>query len=295
MQKSLSLVLLLLVTAILSAGCITDITVGEDCYHGVCTGCDAQICEDGCCIEGRCVAPSVMACGIEGEECFDCTDIGDVCSSEGECLCGGIPCAEGEHCEDGECRCGLRESCGLSGRCIDGQCRCGANRGCIPGQRCEGGACLCDALSCQGCCWGGVTCQPEPSVDACGLNGAECGICLANEACLFGECRCGEGPGCPTERADICLEELACRCGAGPACGEGSVCIDGRCECSPETCAWGCCQEGVCRESTSETCGLGGLPCRDCTTNGSVCLQTGCFCGDVLCPPPDNCVDETCI
>lgn len=285
-----------LLVLLLMTGCTNTFSVGEECYRGVCTGCNAELCEDGCCSDGRCIAPSPSACGTDGEECIDCGSFGNTCSDSGECFCGLSICNQNERCEDGECRCGGRLGCGNTGRCVDGGCRCGGESACDYGQRCEGGECLCDALSCPGCCWGDVTCQREPSDDACGLGGENCKVCLSGESCHRGDCLCGDGPGCSPATADHCTVTSACLCGSAPACSSGLFCIDGRCECTPESCPNGCCHPGACFENSVETCGTGGRPCVQCESIGDQCTGRGeCLCGGLPgCLPIFECVDGSC-
>ena len=72
----------------------------EICVAGVCLGCYAETCPDGCCLGGLCHTSSFLSCGLGGETCQVCDPTAaDACSGEGRCTCAGdLACDSGQIC-----------------------------------------------------------------------------------------------------------------------------------------------------------------------------------------------------
>jgi hypothetical protein len=180
--------------------------------------CTPQNCP-GCCIGGTCLPGTTReSCGINGGQCVDCSQGGDVCLN-GQCVCTGESCPTG-CCDagpghEGVCLPGTSaDSCGTNGAlcatcgsgqvchdqqcctpdCTDAQCGsdgCGGNCGsCQVDQECTpNGICVCTEQSCSGCCdSSGVTCEPGTSVGACGMGGQLCMTCGSGQACQNQQC-----------------------------------------------------------------------------------------------------------
>jgi hypothetical protein len=117
----------------------------------------------------------VLLCGIH--LLAGCPDIEPPCSPE---TCSGC-------CMGGVCQAGVTTTgCGNGGtECV--QCGtgfiCGAEQQCVANQ--PG---TCDASNCAGCCIGS-TCVEAPTKSACGIGGAACTQCAANNICnTEGQC-----------------------------------------------------------------------------------------------------------
>lgn len=274
----------------------SECAAGDTCDGGVCSGCNATTCPDGCCSGSTCNPMGIDSCGIGGAACSPCDMLRADRCIDGACLCGdGDVCATGQRCVAGLCICDqtscpagccdgtdcqirTAETCGVAGStCVacssdiangcaaTGTCQCGAGPACGPGQRCLGGNCVCDSTSCtDGCCDGNV-CRVS-SLAACGPTGGACGTCdpLTADACTSGACTCGSGAACD----------------AGQRC-EGGVCI-----CDGISCD-GCCNGDTCETGDSSTaCGAGGATCESCggaACSGGVCAS----CNATTCP--DGC------
>ena len=136
---------------------------------------------------------------------------------------------------------------------------------------------VCDPTTCDtGCCDSTGTCILNGGDDFCGIRGARCQECMG--ACLGGRCECPAG-----------LELL-----------------NGKCVCTPRSCADGCCvteqtfstTTQQCRrgsmQSTS-TCGVSGQSCMTCVSgalcvSGRCCTSVGSECSSSLaCCSPFRC------
>jgi hypothetical protein len=129
------------------------------------------------------------------------------------------------------------------------------NAPCAVGQECMGGMCQCTPNSCpKGCCQANAC--VVPNANACGLAGMPCVACLAPPAdsCNAGMCGCGNGPPCPI----------------------GQECQMGKCACTPQSCANGCCDgNGACLQNVN-ACGINGNACMPCPM-GTMCVNGACL------------------
>ncbi|HEX5750835.1 MAG TPA: hypothetical protein VFZ09_31715 [Archangium sp.] len=123
-----------------------------------CLGCT------GCCDNGVCTSASPETCGAGGNSCVACDPRqADTCDARGVCVCGANPA-----CSD------LTVD-----RCVGGQCKCGSSGPCAQGQECVQGTCRCTPNSCAGCCANNV-CEPGNLKDKCGKGGEACRKCNKN-------------------------------------------------------------------------------------------------------------------
>lgn len=132
----------------------------------------------GCCNSGQCLGSSVAACGSGGVGCFPCDPIlADRCSANGACTCGtGVQCQRvfgADRCDNGKCVCGNTTS------------------PCAPGQECINGVCRCSENSCPGCCDSLNACKVGNSNTACGAGGVSCRPCDAGQICSNFRCEPG--------------------------------------------------------------------------------------------------------
>ncbi|MBL8921885.1 MAG: hypothetical protein JNJ54_23745 [Myxococcaceae bacterium] len=152
---------------------------------------------------------------------------------------------------------------------------------------------------CQGCIGPQGDCVSEVGPQACGKGGAACVVCdsvMADGCSASGACGCGDGPPCSAALgADRC-EGGKCRCGAGAVCTAGQECLAQTCQCTPTSCAGGCCQGNMCVTApTSSACGTGGRACLDC--GGSACSAGQCAmsaCNQTTCPT-GCCIGSSCV
>lgn len=120
-----------------------------------CIGCT------GCCQDGTCIGATLETCGAGGNACVVCDPVRtDTCDARGLCVCGANPACTGLNVD----------------RCENGQCKCGNNGPCAQGQECVDGTCRCTPDSCAGCCSGNI-CEPGNTRDKCGKDGALCKKC----------------------------------------------------------------------------------------------------------------------
>lgn len=230
--------------------------------------CNPENCPQGCCLEDRCLSPSVSHCGIGGNACLDCLGDGraDSCSSAGTCVCQ----ATGESCPPGQ----FCTSSGCSGECTPdcaGKCA-GADDGC--GNACTGN-------DCPGCCDEQLSClsPAEQDDNHCGSGGDRCSDCsgtAATDSCQQGACICAAaGVACPAGQQcstsgcqGSCQPDCSGKCpGADDGCGNS---------CAGNDCP-GCCQGTRClvfAEQTDTGCGSGGEQCQDCQASGEICDTT---------------------
>jgi hypothetical protein len=221
--------------------CQDCLQLGETCSGQTCqnTACGPQSCPSGCCNGGICLGGSSdNACGIKGQQCMNCAASGLACNG-GMCgppppLCDPMNCPTG-CCSGNVCAVGTGDNaCGVKGGlCQDCQ---------AFGEVCSNGGCVppppkCNAQTCpSGCCAGDV-CAVGSQDNACGVGGAACTDCTAqNATCTGGKCV----PNPPT--------------------------------CTPQNCP-GCCDAtGVCQPGfLNNQCGQNGASCANCTAQGSTC------------------------
>jgi len=115
----------------------------------------------GCCKDGVCTTASLESCGAGGNTCAVCdSQRSDTCDARGVCVCGSNPACSDQTVD----------------RCVGGQCKCGSTGPCAQGQECVDGTCRCTANSCAGCCLNNV-CEPGNLKDKCGKGGESCRKC----------------------------------------------------------------------------------------------------------------------
>jgi hypothetical protein len=95
----------------------------------------------------------------------------------------------------------------------------------------------CNAANCLGCCQDNI-CYPGSSTDRCGVSGASCASCQAQETCSSGVCA-----------ASTC-DAVSC---PGGCCSASNTCLTG---------------------DTSSACGNGGATCQTCGADESCTQQT---------------------
>jgi hypothetical protein len=101
----------------------------------------------------------------------------------------------------------------------------------------------CGPGNCGWCCTASGQCLSGPSDTQCGASGASCVDC--------------------TQSSQVCSMSTG-TCEAPQPCGAA-------------TCPNGCCSNGVCQSTQSDTqCGTGGNGCTDCTVSGDVCTSGTC-------------------
>jgi hypothetical protein len=199
------------------------------------------LCATGCCSGAECFAgPELIRassstatqahCGVAGFQCLPSCDPlkTNRCTLLLQCACGnGPPCADGERCIEGVCRCNTATGC----------------NGC-----CRGDRCLPRPMQAsQGCGTGGLACENCNSNGKCDsgtCNGTRCepGQCVSANRCESPRFPlCGHPTGicvsCDTLRANACGNTPSgCRCGALPIpCAPNQYCADvnGRAVCLP--------------------------------------------------------------
>lgn len=197
---------------------------------------------------------------VPGDSIFACGAGGVVCQR----------CGSGEQCANGACVVG---SCGpgtCSGCCGRGTCvtpstqstiACGQGgamcMSCPRGQDCVNGTCQasagCGPVTCAGCCAPVINrCVDftQQNQFACGIGGAQCGLCAMGQSCSSGVCSSGPVDG-----------------GPGPG------------TCNAQSCPTGCCAFGQCLTGpavTNFTCGTGGQMCTQCAS-GTTCQSGVCL------------------
>ena len=187
--------------------------------------------------EKKCAGNAVVKCGHY--------DI-DPCVEWGA----GIPCPDGDECEDGVCNCMPQcegkecgdDGCGGSCALCPAQHVCAQNL-CVFSEDCGNGSCE-EGEDCSNCnpdckCSEGQKCYQQQCVECaeyctdmnkeCGtFQGCECGTCGQQTTCIDGQCVCE--PGC--ELKECGDDGCGGTCGA---CADGSGCVNGNCvfsECS---------------------------------------------------------------
>ena len=270
--------------------------------------CSQQTCPSGCCQNGICQqVPTASACGVGGGICMQC--------------------ALGQTCVNGTCQqdqppnqCANCQGCCLNGQCMSGTSpsACGSPGGscsvCSSSQQCVNGSCQdinmnqCNPTNCSGCCLGSQ-CITVPTEQQCGQGGYLCAPCGSNQKCDRGQC-VEKTTECSASNCPGCCWNNQCfpgnvpqSCGQGGAvcnqCKPGESCEVGACKgqqttkCDWMTCPLGCCgMDGCHMPPNDQYCGLGGLPCRQCSAFeecswGTTCQQkTGggnVICGGVTC------------
>ena len=299
------------------------------CEAGICIdGCQA-----GTCLGGQLCAPNhhCVAC-MDVEDDVDCAvqyGAGVLCVDEackpGEChadtdcfplvcvellcvACGGPhPCAQPHVCVDGQCclpdcdakECGDDGCGGTCGTCPDG-------KSCDTGQctvvcgdgQCGDGEDLCNcpedcASGCAGCC-SGVECQAGTAPAKCGVEGAACQDCTADDkSCVDQQCQCqcDDGMCCAAEDCANCPGDC------GDCCGN-DLCDNGEtCDTCPQDCGV-CCGNDVCDEEVGENCEGCEVDCGPCCGNGlcqaqlaEECLSCPLDCG---CEGEEVCFEQAC-
>jgi hypothetical protein len=275
--------LLLILLAVLQAGCPSSPPPIEGGAAEAAPVCDPSTCGSGCCTGSVCQPGNTSAaCGVTGLPCVVC-EATESCS-KGQCVitgaqCTPLTCPNG-CCQDDQCQNGsAREACGKGG----GHCT-----ACSSTQACTGQTCICGTATCKGCC-DGATCRTGTTAAACGSGGVVCKKCGSAEGCVNGLCK--NGGSCSASSCLGCCEGTICKGGtAKDACGQNGrtcqtcgateSCLMGICNdslaCGPSSCPLGCCQASKCLEgSTSAACGKGGGLCTSCTYP-KTCQSGGC-------------------
>jgi hypothetical protein len=173
----------------------------------------------------------------------------------------------------------------------------------------------CGPSNCQGCCDSNGACiNATTSVSTaatCGLGGAACVACGADERCANGQCAsepCGPDNCTGCCQNNQCIETTGdAACGSGGTvcvtCSSDEQCVAGACKakpCGPITCASGCCFNGACLPGTnSGACGTGGSTCQDCAPGiceNQQCKSVTCdatTCASGCCTAQGACVPGT--
>jgi hypothetical protein len=139
--------------------------------------CGPQNCGFGCCNGSVCLSGnSNNACGFGGAQCYDCTQVGDVCQGQ-QCVskmtCNAQTCPFG-CCQGNTCLPGNMDgACGVAGQ----QCQNCTSQG----ETCQNQQCMtaCNPQNCFGCCDTSNVCQPGFLDTQCGGFGAPCQNCTA--------------------------------------------------------------------------------------------------------------------
>ncbi|MBN2496720.1 MAG: hypothetical protein JXR96_19170 [Deltaproteobacteria bacterium] len=287
----------------------------EGCEAGICLGCDAERCPDGCCREARCLASALTSCGIGGAPCIDCSSVygarADACSPLGACVCeaAGALCRDGEACtqsgccpEDRLCAgicCGTEEAC-LSGACCPLERLCD-QACCEEGQVCVSGIC-CTPHSFQACheddlTWFDSCGNPEETASDCGVDGCDgWGAWSCIDAARRRRSRICHDRGCDQSACfDVQTDEDQTE-----SCGSGNTCVSGNCEqtvvvlvCEhiEGSSASSRCGTRSCVSIGLDSAGTDGLYCCcsgfDCPCN-AIYQQSGGTCSTNLCDCPPN-------
>jgi hypothetical protein len=190
----------------------------------------------------------------------------------------------------------IGQDCGLIGQVCqtDGVCVCD-NTTCADGQRCNGMVCVCDATSCPtGCCDGERACRVNEDA-ACGTGGGQCTRCTGTGVTCGGggtpgQCGC-TSQGCGTQTCgtavDNCGQTIPCTGCAG--CCDDATCRNGN---SRQACGQG----GEVCHPCSGVCGVGGV-CSSCDPidapcpAGLCCVDGACV---ASCPACQTCIDGAC-
>jgi len=94
-----------------------------------------------------------------------------------------------------------------------------------------------------------------------------------------------------------CVSEPTTTCPTGTECAADQECIDNNCECTPQSCADGCCSGNACITTFTVDLrpGAGGNcePC-DTTVADTVSTTGECLCNDSVCSNGEVCMDGTC-
>ncbi|MCC6808369.1 MAG: hypothetical protein IT381_13175 [Deltaproteobacteria bacterium] len=121
--------------------------------------------------------------------------------------------------------------------------------------------------------------------------------CTSGLVCIDSRCEkpcrapadCGTGFVCTGE---ICVQSASIEAPCEGGCATGQSCVQGRCLCSPESCALGCCVSNQCIEVSDASCGANGSVCVACggltpTCIGGVCTSAcdASACGLGCCSP----------
>ena len=119
-----------------------------------------------------------------------------------------------------------------------------------------------------------------------------CSFCCENSCCQGNANQCNPGGLCcaPNCAERVCGPDGCGGTGTCGDCADGLACNDqGRCVCTPQSCAAGCCDgEGNCRPGdTNQACGTGGATCESCGA-GQTCQNQHC----AACEP--DCAGKTC-
>ena len=187
-----------------SAGECVECTSHDHCGDGwFCN--DMKECEES--------APEGCTVATEASDCTD-TNLPYCNESIGEC----VECTQHEHCEEGwfcnlinECEESPEEGCTLASQSVDcddpnfpycdpdtNECvaECVLNENCSATQFCnDQGECEtlpCGSHNCSGCCSADGVCMDGDEHSACGMGGAPCESCDADDICSEGSC--GEPP-----------------------------------------------------------------------------------------------------
>jgi hypothetical protein len=203
--------------------------------------CDATNCSGCCTPEGTCATGlSNFGCGAHGVACSSCP-LSAPCGDAGAC----VPVCNASNCSG----CCIGTSCIAPGSQSSTACGFGGSAclTCAAPSSCANGRCTnpdggyCDRTRCAGCC-DSAECRLGNSDSQCGVSGAQCTACRANERCGFGNC--GEA-------------------------------MDGGC--GPMTCG-GCCSGGRCGTFPGDLyCGMYGVQCSACDVAANQrCVNSEC-------------------
>lgn len=296
--------------------------------------CKANLCAKlQSCIDGRCSCQSDVDCsqskcenGFCSTENIDCNDqeppktpgyVCDndrwLCDSVHDCICGGLPCARGAKCIDGQCLCGdfnvMTSSRQPNIICKDDRwiCQWGALCG---GQFCPTDAeCRHEVPHCgnsQVEQTQGYRCEETDNGDAwvCDAEVCWCGddLCPENSICRDGQCLCGtnaiqDKPEVLLQASNYtCLNDQwqcnreDCKLCGGRICSAGARCVNDQCQCGqraselPKDMTQYICRDGtwICQDDVCD-CGDG-----QCGRYGK-CANGACLCGNTAAPEhPEN-------
>jgi len=184
-----------------------------------------------------------------------CGAPGQVCQTNGACVCDDASCPAGQVCNGLACCKPVPDATTCGGKCgnVVNNCR----------QTIDCTAVCANA----GCCAGDGSCQPGTGNAACGPVGGTCDICPALDVCFNRDCCTPVNPSCePTScnQTNNCGQLVNC-CGAAGAATPG-------CEGNA------CCEQGVgsgtfC-SATVPCCQMGQAGSRSCV-NGDCCVNSG--------------------
>ena len=255
--------------------------------------CSKSTCKKGCCAENRCIkfgAQDASRCGTSGKACSTCGNGNSACT---------FSCVEGT--------CAVVEQFCSQGLAFNSET-------CI---------CSCSPTSCStGCCAivdGSHVCHNLGEGDSakCGASGNQCVTCTQTQQCIAGVCidaECFQASDCGTSTACVTFscnqfqcestfESAGVSCGGAFTCDGAGACIceltcdtglalnetTCACECTPSSCANGCCNaQGECILTSAQSmsvCGTGGQSCRQCFTDSNVCTQESCSSGSCSSTP----------